>query len=55
MSTTSAETPQSVEDATTRLMSALALHEEFRDTVRDALLDAYETGRDSAAEGIETR
>lgn len=39
--------PAEVEDTTTRLMSALALHETARDTVRTALQDAYDAGRDS--------
>lgn len=38
------EATDPLDAATTRLMSALALHEDFRDTVRDALQDAYDAG-----------
>jgi len=44
----STDLPQAVLAAATRLMGALALCEDSRDTVLDALADMYDAGRDSA-------
>lgn len=42
------ELPQAVQDAANRLMDALALHEDARDTVTDALHDMWDAGREHA-------
>lgn len=43
-----------LEAATNRLMSALWLDESMRDTVRDALQDAYDAGREAATHAEQT-
>lgn len=42
------ENGKDVESETNRVMSALALHEDARDFVRDALQDAYDAGREAS-------
>jgi len=45
------DTHELVEQATTALMTALALHENARGTVRDTLLDLWDTAADAANSG----
>ncbi len=42
------DTPSAVQAAANRLMNALALHEDSRDTVTDALHDMFDTAREEA-------
>jgi len=44
-------TPQPVQDATTKLIAALALHEDTRDTVESALHDLWDTALNQAING----
>ena len=41
-------TPEPVRDAANKLMGALALHEDTRDTVQSALHDMWDAGREDA-------